>query len=178
MTDPSGSNDYTATISIGGGTVPSQVKVKYLSAPSVSEKDNITWAGQTFGASFTSDGRLQGDLNVQTITCDTNGNTCQIKVPAPGFALVFFSDNVFSEVTPSNPQTFATTAMTKTMNTVTVDPSVLATSNGHSGKDRFLGSTNKGDANGGVGVRAIAPGLSVALALAVGAGALVSSFRL
>ena len=52
MTDPSGGHDYTATISVGGDAfgeangVPLSVKVKYLSAPSVSEKDNITWAGQ------------------------------------------------------------------------------------------------------------------------------------
>ena len=52
MTDPSGANDYTATIYVGGSGwnepngVPASVKVKYLLAPSVSEKDNITWAGQ------------------------------------------------------------------------------------------------------------------------------------
>ena len=52
MTDPSGANDYTATIYVGGSGwnepngAPASVKVKYLLAPSVSEKDNITWAGQ------------------------------------------------------------------------------------------------------------------------------------
>ena len=52
MTDPSGANDYTATIYVGGSGwnepngVPASVKVKYLLAPSTSEKDNITWAGQ------------------------------------------------------------------------------------------------------------------------------------
>ena len=58
MTDASGANDYTATISVGGGTfsepngVPASVKVKYLLASSVSEKDNITWAGQVSPALF------------------------------------------------------------------------------------------------------------------------------
>ena len=52
MTDPSGANDYSATIYVGGSGwnepngAPASVKVKYLLAPSVSEKDNITWAGQ------------------------------------------------------------------------------------------------------------------------------------
>lgn len=52
MTDPSGANDYTATVYVGGdgfgeaNGAPASIKVKYLSAPSTSEKDNITWAGQ------------------------------------------------------------------------------------------------------------------------------------
>ena len=52
MTDPSGANDYSATIYVGGSGwnepngVPASVKVKYLRAPSTSEKFNITWAGQ------------------------------------------------------------------------------------------------------------------------------------
>ena len=52
MTDPSGANDYAATIYVGGSGwnepngVPASVQVKYLRAPSTSEKFNITWAGQ------------------------------------------------------------------------------------------------------------------------------------
>ncbi len=52
MTEQGGQGAYTATISVGGGqtgegnATPSQVKVKYLLAPSVAEKDNVTWAGQ------------------------------------------------------------------------------------------------------------------------------------
>ena len=52
MTDSSGAHDYVATIGVGGSNfseatgVPASVKVKYLLAPTVSEKDNITWAGQ------------------------------------------------------------------------------------------------------------------------------------
>ena len=98
----------------------------------------------------------------------------QIKVPTPGFALVFFSDNIFSEVTPSSPQMFAMMTATKTEDMVTVDPSMLATLNGHAGvdRDRSLGSTSRGSENGAGGVRTIAPGLIVVLALAVGALAL------
>ena len=90
MMDPSGNNDYTATISIKPVTILAQVKVKYLSAPSVSSKNNITWAGQTFGANFASDGRLQGDLNIQTIPCDTNSNTCPNQGSHTGFCPCFF----------------------------------------------------------------------------------------
>lgn len=52
VTDPSGASDYTATFSVGGGNTgepsvtPATVQVKYLTAPSVSEKVNVTWAGQ------------------------------------------------------------------------------------------------------------------------------------
>lgn len=52
VTDPSGGSTYTASISIGGGQsgqgngTPGSVKVKYLSAASVSQKQNITWANQ------------------------------------------------------------------------------------------------------------------------------------
>ncbi|EIN05136.1 hypothetical protein PUNSTDRAFT_107422 [Punctularia strigosozonata HHB-11173 SS5] len=175
ITDSSGNSDYTASISINGGTVPSSVKVKYLSAPSVSSKnDNITWAGQTFGATFASDGRLKGDLDLQTVTCDTTANTCPIKVPAPGFALVFLSDDALSaaDSVSTMTATFSTTSVTKTANTVTIDASVLATSNGHSGKDRKLGSTSKGSSSDAPGSAAMSAFAAVA-AMTFGAIVLV-----
>lgn len=52
ITDPTGQSDYTTTITIGGmqwnevNATPASLKVKYLSAESVSVKENITWAGQ------------------------------------------------------------------------------------------------------------------------------------
>ncbi|KAF9806697.1 hypothetical protein IEO21_08591 [Rhodonia placenta] len=116
MTDPSGANDYNATVSLGGGVagqpsaVPAQVYVKYLLAPSVGEKFNITWAGQTFGGQFSSDGRLQGSQHVETVPCDQTANTCTVTVPAPGFALVFMSNSALGESTPTSTMTFATTA--------------------------------------------------------------------
>jgi len=140
VTDQSGASDYTATISVGGAT-PSQVKVKYLSATSVSQKSNFTWANQTFGGNFESDGRLMGQQNIQTITC--NGGSCQVKVPAPSFALAFLSDQALSESDSGASQTFSTSLKTKTENTATVDPSVLATSNGHKGFANHGGTTSK-----------------------------------
>lgn len=65
LSDTSGASDSYVTISVGGGqtgqpnSVPSQAYVKYLAAPSVSEKTNITWAGQTFGGRLVSDGQLK-----------------------------------------------------------------------------------------------------------------------
>jgi hypothetical protein len=130
-----------------------------LIADSVSEKHNITWAGQvsffswvdkdrahfffsqTFGGSFESDGRLQGTLDVQTVNCDSSSNTCQIQVPAPGFALAILTQQQQDGGAPAT-STFSTSAVTKWHNTATVNPSVLATSNGHSGSDFHLGSTS------------------------------------
>lgn len=47
VTDPSGGSDLTVNLGINGGNINGgSVKVKYLRAPSVSEKFNVTWAGQ------------------------------------------------------------------------------------------------------------------------------------
>jgi hypothetical protein len=52
--DPSGGASYQFSFSVEGG-VPSSVKVKYLLAPTLTSKDNITWAGQV-GSSFLLEG--------------------------------------------------------------------------------------------------------------------------
>ncbi|KAJ7865658.1 glycoside hydrolase family 79 protein, partial [Mycena olivaceomarginata] len=146
ITDPSGKSDFTGTFSFDelNMQTPPQVKVKYLLAPSTSEKTNITWAGQTFGSTFASDGRLTGILDIQTIPCDTSARTCSIRVPAPGFALVFLHDPVDEHLESPTAVTWPTTAYTGTMKTLAVDPSVLATSNGHWGNEGRLGSTSRG----------------------------------
>ena len=152
LDDDTGAHDLSVAISIGGGdtgqtaSTPASVRVKYLLADHVTTKGNFTWAGQTLGANFEADGRLKGDLNVVTVPCDTAANTCTVTVPAPGFALVFLNDQSYTDSTPSGETiTFATTAGTRTINTATVDPKVLETSNGHSGKDRTdIRSTSKG----------------------------------
>ena len=152
LNDNSSAHDLNVAISVGGGQtgqpagIPTSVRVKYLLANEITTKENFTWAGQTLGANFKSDGRLQGEENVVTVPCNTANNTCTIKVPAPGFALVFLNDKAYTDSVPSgDPVTFATTAYTRTINTVSIDPKVLETSNGHSGKDRVnMGSTSKG----------------------------------
>ncbi|KAL0954363.1 hypothetical protein HGRIS_003354 [Hohenbuehelia grisea] len=152
ITDPSGASNYTATISVGGGetgspnSTPAQVKVKYLTSDSVATKDTIKWANQTFGGDFEVNGHLKGDLNIVTIDCNQQENTCQIPVPAPGFALVFFGE----PYQDTSDITFSSTAFTKLMNTATVDPAVLATSNGMSAKEREkIGSTSFGSMDSG-----------------------------
>jgi len=124
---------------------------RYLQAPSVSQKGNFTWGGQTFGANFESDGRISGTEDIQTVSCSVNGSgntVCTITVPAPAAALVFLSSSALTETAGGASHTFPTTAETRTHNTVTVDPAVLATSNGHTGMGKRLGSTSAGSANG------------------------------
>ncbi|KAK7033434.1 Glyco-hydro-79C domain-containing protein [Favolaschia claudopus] len=170
ITDPSGAHEYTATFAIGGGDTgqpngtPPQVKVKYLVAPSVSSKENITWAGQTFGGAFESDGRLTGTETVQTITCKSD-NTCDIKVPAPGFALVFLADIPGDAETFGDVKTFSTTALTKTINTASIDPTSLATSNGQKGANFMQAGTSHGRPNGAA---RFVPHLAVAGCMALG----------
>lgn len=79
---------------------------------------------------------------LQTVICNTAVNTCSIKVPAPGFALVFLSEPTLAQL-GVNQQTFATTVQqTRTINTVTVAPGALATSNGNRGEAQYMGSTS------------------------------------
>ncbi|KAI0698275.1 hypothetical protein BC835DRAFT_1335400 [Cytidiella melzeri] len=174
MTESAGGIAYDATIQVGGGNTgipgatPSSVKVKYLLADSVAELTNITWAGQTFGGQFETDGRLLGEEQVQTVQCDTTAQTCTIHVPAPGFALVMLSDAAAAGSEATGTQTFSTTAVTKTANTAVVDASAVAGSNGHSGKDRSsLGSTSKGSSGAGKAA-GVVPGVSVLVTVLCG----------
>lgn len=92
---------------------------------------------------FESDGRLTGDKDIKTISC--SDGSCQVKVPAPSFALVFLSEQALGESDSGASRTFATTLHTKTIDTITVDPRVVATSNGHSGFSKHgTWSTSRG----------------------------------
>ncbi|EJU00548.1 hypothetical protein DACRYDRAFT_23005 [Dacryopinax primogenitus] len=160
VSDPSGANDYTASINITGAQVPANVYVRYLEAPSISEKWNITWAGQTLspGGAQSSDGVLHGSQNTVQIACDTANNVCYIPVPAPSFALVFLSQQALTDSTSQSdgiagsgggapgPLSFTPTS-TRGGGATGVDPGVLATSNGGVLGGGGLGSTSKeGDA--------------------------------
>lgn len=150
ITDPSGASTYTAQISIDGSAPPS-VKTKSLAGYSVSDKYNYTWAGQTMGNIFEASGKFKGEEKIDTVPC--SGNTCNIQVPAPGVVLVFLTDAAIETGVPAT--TYTTSVFTKLQNTATVDKSVLATSNGHSGQDRELNflSTSRGSANSAESVR-------------------------
>jgi len=155
LTDPTGAANYTAYVSVGGNqtgqppATPASVKVKYLLAPTIAEKWNITWGGQYFGgAPFASDGRIEGTEFIYEFACDTTNNVCPITVPAPGAALVYLSDQAQTETEPTGTVTFAT-SYTKGHASATLDPSVLATSNGRGGQSfNGLGSTSPGSSSG------------------------------
>jgi hypothetical protein len=91
-----------------------------------------------------SDGRLNGTLNVTTVQCDQTANTCSVRVPAPGFALVFLTSDSLNAVSPTSTVTFPTTALTQTGNNIYIDPSMLAVSNGHTGMQNVRGATSPG----------------------------------
>ncbi|KAG9021552.1 hypothetical protein FS837_007172 [Tulasnella sp. UAMH 9824] len=141
ITDPSGANDAQFNFP---SSQPS-VRVKYFSTStgSTADKFNLTWAGQTMGDQFGSDGRLQGEEQTQTIQC--NAGNCAVTVKAPQFALVFL-DNQDSIDPIESTETWPTTVATKLGGTAVVDPSVLATSNGRGGaQEAFnIGGTSSG----------------------------------
>jgi len=111
-----------------------------------------------------------GQEDIQTVNCV--GGSCQVKVPAPSFALVFLSDDALSGADKGGEQTFSTSIHTKTQHTVTVDPSVLATSNGHMGMANQLGTTSKGSGtNAAFGLSQALP--SIAMLVSLVAGSLV-----
>ncbi|TDL27070.1 hypothetical protein BD410DRAFT_783231 [Rickenella mellea] len=103
VTDPSGANDLTVSVSIGGGSAggTSSVRVRYLTSgsKSVSETQNMFWAGQTLGLPNKSDGTLQGEQVTTTIQC--NSNTCAIPVQAASVALVFLTPDAEKESSQS-----------------------------------------------------------------------------
>ncbi|KAJ7593397.1 glycoside hydrolase family 79 protein [Mycena floridula] len=193
MTDAPGSTaaDYVATISIagigGGSATPSSVKVKYFRAESVGYRGrNMTWAGQTFGDFFESDGRLMGTEDVKTVQCDTVVMTCAISVPAPAFALVFLTDSAFTATGDHSAgygngkgelgasiETFPTTVHTKMLNTATVERAILATSNG---MINDFGSTSRGSSSGVVGWKEILPSVALLTSLVVGAMVILGRF--
>lgn len=127
LSDPSGGSDYTAAITLTGTEQPDHVNVRYFSAPSVSEQYNITWAGQTLGGSFESDGTMRGEVSTLYIPC--SNRVCYVHVPAPSIALVFLTDPAMEEATPtSSAQAFATTVID--VDGLAVDPAALLYGNG------------------------------------------------
>jgi len=86
-----------------------------------------------------------GDEFIYTFACDTTNNVCPVAVPAPGAALVFLSDDALQNSVATTTQTFTATATSGVRNTATIDPTVLAVSNGRGGQNFMgLGSTSPG----------------------------------
>ena len=92
-----------------------------------------------------------------------------------GNTLVFLTDSAAQNSEPEATATYSTTALTKTYNTATVDGSVIATSNGHSGKDRFMGSTSKGSSGAGRAA-GVVPSLTAVFAVLASVGVLYKAF--
>ncbi len=165
--DNTGASTYQATINMNGSSLLSNtVQVRYFSATTVAEKYDITWAGQTLGSSFASDGRLSGNVSTVPINCDTTAQTCTIPVYAPSIAVVFLTPQALTDSTPATTvtQTYSTTVIGT--GSATVDPGALSTGNGQSGGSG-LGSTSPGSSSAGerrrdIGVMGWVMGLMIA----------------
>ncbi|CAE6436327.1 unnamed protein product [Rhizoctonia solani] len=177
--DASGGHDIWVRVQIGGGEIqqppasPPRIWVKYFEAPSVSFKGNMTWAGQTLGNHFESDGRLQGNEVIHTIECDPVTNQCSVPLKAPSLALVFLTETALqnSSPEPSATASFETTFVTRLRHTATIDEAVLATSNGRGGEGgKRIGSTSFGSIGNGAVMNS---GISGMILLGVIAGAMM-----
>lgn len=120
--------------------------LRYLLSPSVAEKWNITWAGQTMGPQFGSDGRLYGDVNVVSIDCANN--VCNVPMKAPSAAIVFLTQEALANSSPASGETltFSTSTLTGAQ-VATVDWAAVAVSNGRNGQ-LPLGGTSPKSVNG------------------------------
>ncbi|KAH7103897.1 hypothetical protein BKA62DRAFT_828089 [Auriculariales sp. MPI-PUGE-AT-0066] len=126
MSDTTGALDYTARVQVNG---VSSVSVRYLVAEALNSKHGISYANQTWGGYFESDGVLRGEQVTETVPCA--GGVCPIRVPAPGVAVVFLtSDLIFDARNGDAIQTYVTSHTTEMRNTAAVDGLTLATSNG------------------------------------------------
>jgi len=86
-------------------------------------------------------------------------------VPAPGFALVFLTEDAIDAVSPTSTVTFPTTSVTNSQ--VYIDPSILATSYGHTGMNDVRGATSSGSNSSGASPRYVVLSGAFALIAAV-----------
>lgn len=102
------------------------------------------------GQQYGSDGRLYGEAEVTTIQCDTTTGLCDIPVPSPSVALVFLTDEAFTNSggtsgdASGSTLTFATTVTSGKVHP-SMDAAALLSSNGRNGS-LPLGATSKGGA--------------------------------
>lgn len=78
VTDPSGAAAYTTTLHFNGDGAPGEVYVKYLTSASVSNKDDIRWAGQASGK------RLQKEIFSGSLRMSDLRNSIQCRWPTEG----------------------------------------------------------------------------------------------
>ncbi|KAH7099881.1 hypothetical protein BKA62DRAFT_273394 [Auriculariales sp. MPI-PUGE-AT-0066] len=169
MSDKNGGLDYTARVQVNGA---SSVRVRFLVADSITSKQGITYAEQTWGGYFESDGILRGTQTTETVECP--GGVCPIKVPAPGVAVVFLTpESVTFDANVDQVATFVTSHTTSMHNTAAVDGLTLATSNGLDAEDRerMKGAKTSSGKNGSSGPRrfeALWVGVSAFAAVIIG----------
>lgn len=183
VNDPTGNSDYTAQLAIDGSGLnlpnasPSQVFVRRLRSHSNSTADHVPfyYANQTFGEVLSSNGILQGNQFTETISCDPTNNLCSVTVPAASAALVFLTPQAEAgAINTAEARTFSTTVTTvQVKNTASINPSVLATSNGYGGLNNQIGSTSFGSSDA-TGLRGLLSGaLVTAVCLLAGASAVL-----
>lgn len=170
VSDSSGASTAQVTLSFNGTATPTTAYVRYFSASDVAEQYNITWAGQTMGSSFSSDGTLKGTQATTNITCTANAG-CIIPVPAPAIAVVFFNSSSLYAAGSTTGSSNSTAQATATFGTTvigsgsaTLNPQVLATSNGQNAVTS--GDTQTVKMIGMIGLMAIS-GLSTLLGWAL-----------
>ncbi|PWN36622.1 uncharacterized protein FA14DRAFT_115618, partial [Meira miltonrushii] len=120
INDPSGANNFNVQFPQPSNQ-PASVAYKLLVAPTLAEKENITWAGQSFG--WWSEGILEGTETVLQAPC--NNGQCTLSVPAPGVALAFINQ-------ASQPE--ATITSTAFHPVGTQNPQIVLDSNGERGR--------------------------------------------
>jgi len=141
VNDPSGGNDLKVQFNAPSGS-PSSVAYKILTARTLAEKENVTWAGQTFG--YYSEGKLYNNETILRAPC--TGNTCSLSVPAPGVAIVFLNSALQDE------ETHTATAFYPVG---TNNPQIVLGSNG--GRGRKGGATSRNSAKSAASFSAQAP---------------------
>lgn len=135
-----------------------------MRAPTIAEKYDITWANQTMGASYTSDGRLYQEQETVSIQCDMTAKTCSIPVYAPSMALVFLTNGAMQEAVGEEQvtSTFATSVVN--VGSATVDPGAMSTGNGQMGSGG-TGATSQGSAQESGAIRVMTLSTMVATML-------------
>jgi len=99
---------YTARVAVKD---VSRVRVRYLTAGKLTDKFGITYASQGYGGYFESDGLLKGEQKTDEVKCEAG--VCAIKVPAPGAAVVFLTDDlIFEASTGDTVKTFGPSSTT------------------------------------------------------------------
>lgn len=131
VNDPTGANNLKVKFPAPSNN-PAFVSYKSLASPTLAEKENVTWAGQTFG--YYSEGKLTGKETILQAPC--TGGSCSLSVPAPGVALVFMTSEAAIEEADVTSTAFYPVG--------TNNPLIVLNSNG--GRGNRGGATSKGSA--------------------------------